>query len=86
VRKPEQGTAPKLFYIEGNDVVMHPTATERTPESFMWPEWTCLREQQEPADETAKSQIRRRGNDDPYPANPGATMERSDPVRARADG
>lgn len=24
VRKPEQGTAPKLFYIEGNDVVMHP--------------------------------------------------------------
>lgn len=36
VRKPEQGTAPKLFYIEGHDVVMHPTATERTPESFMW--------------------------------------------------
>ncbi|MCO6451878.1 MAG: polysulfide reductase NrfD [Caldilineales bacterium] len=36
VRKPEQGTAPKLFYIDGNDVVMHPTATERTPESFLW--------------------------------------------------
>ncbi|MCA9967346.1 MAG: polysulfide reductase NrfD [Anaerolineales bacterium] len=36
VRKPEQGTAPKLFYIEGNDVVMHPTATNRTPETFMW--------------------------------------------------
>ncbi len=36
VRKPEQGTAPKLFYIEGNDVVMHPTATERVPETFMW--------------------------------------------------
>ncbi len=36
VRKPEQGTAPKLFYIEGNDVVMHPTAVERTPESYMW--------------------------------------------------
>ena len=36
VRKPEQGTAPKLFYIEGNDVVLHPTATERAPESFMW--------------------------------------------------
>ena len=29
VRKPEQGTAPKLFYIEGNDVAMHPTATPR---------------------------------------------------------
>ena len=36
VRKPEQGTAPKLFYIDGNDAVMHPTATERTPETFMW--------------------------------------------------
>lgn len=36
VRKPEQGTAPKLFYIDGNDVVMHPTATPRTPETFMW--------------------------------------------------
>jgi Fe-S-cluster-containing dehydrogenase component/formate-dependent nitrite reductase membrane component NrfD len=36
VRKPEQGTAPKLFYIDGNDIVMHPTATERTPETFMW--------------------------------------------------
>ncbi len=36
VRKPEQGTSPKLFYIDGNDVVMHPTATERTPETYMW--------------------------------------------------
>ena len=36
VRKPEQGTAPKLFYIDGNDVSMHPTATERVPDSFMW--------------------------------------------------
>ncbi len=36
VRKPEQGTAPKLFYINGNDVSMHPTATERVPTTFMW--------------------------------------------------
>lgn len=36
VRKPEQGTSPKLFYIEGHDIAMHPTATERTPESFMF--------------------------------------------------
>ncbi len=36
VRKPEQGTAPKLFYIDGSDIAMHPTATERVPESFMW--------------------------------------------------
>ncbi len=34
VRKPEQGTAPKVFYIDGNDVNMHPTATERTPTMF----------------------------------------------------
>jgi Fe-S-cluster-containing dehydrogenase component/formate-dependent nitrite reductase membrane component NrfD len=36
VRKPEQGTAPKLFYIDGNDISMHPTATERTPQTYMW--------------------------------------------------
>lgn len=36
VRKPEQGTAPKLFYIDGNAAALHPTATERTPESFLW--------------------------------------------------
>ena len=36
VRKPEQGTAPKLFYIDGDAVTLHPTATERTPESFLW--------------------------------------------------
>lgn len=36
VRKPEQGTAPKLFYIEGNDWSLHPTATAHAPETFMW--------------------------------------------------
>ncbi|MFK7929780.1 MAG: 4Fe-4S dicluster domain-containing protein [Myxococcota bacterium] len=36
VRKPEQGTAPKLFYIDGNDVMMHPTALPRVPEQFMF--------------------------------------------------
>jgi len=33
VRKPEQGTAPKLFYIEGDDVALTPTASRA---SFMW--------------------------------------------------
>lgn len=33
VRKPEQGTAPKLFYIEGDDVGLTPTAAQA---SFMW--------------------------------------------------
>ena len=36
VRKPEQGTAPKVFYIEGSAVSLVPTATERAPESFAW--------------------------------------------------
>ncbi len=36
VRKPEQGTAPKVFYKGGEDVAMHPTATMRTPETFAW--------------------------------------------------
>ncbi len=36
VRKPEQGTAPKVFYIDGSDVNLTPTATERAPASFMW--------------------------------------------------
>ncbi len=45
VRKPEQGTAPKLFYIEGNDILLHPTATERTPETYMWADVIPLHEQ-----------------------------------------
>ena len=35
VRKPEQGTGPKLFYINGNDWSLHPTASPAN-ESFMW--------------------------------------------------
>lgn len=35
VRKPEQGTAPKLFYINGKDVTLHPTAVSQ-PETYMW--------------------------------------------------
>ncbi|MEZ4660884.1 MAG: 4Fe-4S dicluster domain-containing protein [Caldilineaceae bacterium] len=36
VRRPEQGTAPKLFYIHGNEISLHPSATERTPETYLW--------------------------------------------------
>ena len=35
VRKPEQGTGPKLFYINGNDWSLHPTASPAN-ESYMW--------------------------------------------------
>jgi Fe-S-cluster-containing dehydrogenase component/formate-dependent nitrite reductase membrane component NrfD len=36
VRKPEQGTAPKLHYVEGNDVAMVPTALGGKPAGMMW--------------------------------------------------
>ncbi|GIV58026.1 MAG: 4Fe-4S ferredoxin [Rhodothermaceae bacterium] len=36
VRKPEQGTAPKLFYAGGHDAALHPTATPTPPATFMW--------------------------------------------------
>jgi len=35
VRKPEQGTGPKLFYINGNDWSLHPTASP-AGESYVW--------------------------------------------------
>jgi len=31
VRKPEQGTAPKVLYIEGDDVALHPTVFAQSP-------------------------------------------------------
>ena len=44
VRKPEQGTAPKLFYTDGEETSLTPTATERTPETFMWADVLPLHE------------------------------------------
>jgi len=35
VRKPEQGTGPKLFYINGNDWSLHPSASSAS-DSFLW--------------------------------------------------
>jgi Fe-S-cluster-containing dehydrogenase component/formate-dependent nitrite reductase membrane component NrfD len=35
VRKPEQGTGPKLFYINGNDWALHPSAAQ-AHDSFVW--------------------------------------------------
>ena len=37
VRKPEQGTSPKLFYIDGQSVSLTPTATD-AQNDFMWAE------------------------------------------------
>ncbi|MBK9207857.1 MAG: polysulfide reductase NrfD [Anaerolineales bacterium] len=35
VRKPEQGTGPKLFYINGNDWSLHPSAAQ-AHDSYIW--------------------------------------------------
>jgi Fe-S-cluster-containing dehydrogenase component/formate-dependent nitrite reductase membrane component NrfD len=43
VRKPEQGTAPKLFYVDGDAAAMVPTATERAPVSFAAADVTAAR-------------------------------------------
>ena len=44
VRKPEQGTAPKLFYVDGNEANLTPTAVDRTPGSFAWADVLPLHE------------------------------------------
>lgn len=36
VRKPEQGTAPKVLYIDGDGVALHPTVLSQRPEQMMW--------------------------------------------------
>ena len=40
VRKPEQGTAPKLFYIEGNDAALHPTVMTTPPPTWAFTDVT----------------------------------------------
>jgi Fe-S-cluster-containing dehydrogenase component/formate-dependent nitrite reductase membrane component NrfD len=36
VRKPEQGTAPKLFYVEGAEAALRPTAAPAEPATFLF--------------------------------------------------
>ncbi|MFV8752692.1 4Fe-4S dicluster domain-containing protein [Nannocystaceae bacterium ST9] len=38
VRKPEQGTKPKLFYVEGDHAALHPTAASERPKQAMFGE------------------------------------------------
>ena len=54
VRKPEQGTAPKLFYIGGEEAALHPTAVARTPATFAWADVLPLHEN---GDEHAEPEI-----------------------------
>lgn len=46
VRKPDQGTAPKVLYIEGEDVALHPTALATRPEQMLFAD--VVTEQGEP--------------------------------------
>jgi len=36
VRKPEQGTSPKLFYIQGNEVGLHPSFLSQTENDYLF--------------------------------------------------
>jgi Fe-S-cluster-containing dehydrogenase component/formate-dependent nitrite reductase membrane component NrfD len=36
VRKPEQGTSPKVLYIEGDQIALHPTVFPDKPKQMMW--------------------------------------------------
>jgi Fe-S-cluster-containing dehydrogenase component/formate-dependent nitrite reductase membrane component NrfD len=38
VRKPEQGTRPKLFYVDGEETGLHPGATAPDPAGYAWTE------------------------------------------------
>lgn len=46
VRKPEQGTAPKVLYIDGEDVALHPTALASPPKHMLFAD--VISEQGEP--------------------------------------
>jgi Fe-S-cluster-containing dehydrogenase component/formate-dependent nitrite reductase membrane component NrfD len=46
VRKPEKGTEPKLFYVEGDTVSLNPLAAGPT-DSYMWSQGEALREPEE---------------------------------------
>ncbi|MSR35362.1 MAG: 4Fe-4S ferredoxin [Gemmatimonadetes bacterium] len=50
VRKPEQGTAPKLFYVDGEETSLHPSATDRAPVGFAWTDVLSLHGEHHPHD------------------------------------
>jgi Fe-S-cluster-containing dehydrogenase component/formate-dependent nitrite reductase membrane component NrfD len=76
VRKPEQGTGPKLFYINGNDWSLHPTASP-TNNSFMWAD--KVTEQNISAYELPVIESRSRLQRDPH--NGGRKSKSGTPIR-----
>jgi len=77
VRKPEQGTAPKVFYIDGSDVTLHPTAVERAPDSFMWADVIPLHPNGSDSESTGDAAASRNvsGNTEETGASPGGRTE-----------
>jgi len=90
VRKPEQGTSPKLFYVDGDEAALHPTVLEREPSGgFAWAEVEPLH------DRTALGASAPSGSDrnDPSKAGTGSssptphTSASGEPIRRpRAQG
>lgn len=73
VRKPEQGTAPKLFYIEADTVTLTPTAS-LAPGSFVW------------ADMVSEQAILYHNSHAPAsPAMPALTAASGVPIRAPSE-
>jgi formate-dependent nitrite reductase membrane component NrfD/ferredoxin len=74
VRKPEQGTVPKLFYIDGDEVTLTPTATHLSS-TFMWADVIPLQTDRRP--QTADRR--------PPPSNPKSQFSLSGtPIRPPA--
>ena len=55
VRKPEQGTSPKLFYIEGHEASLTPTTTQQQEQNYLWAQ--SVSEQHQKASSRTKPQI-----------------------------
>jgi Fe-S-cluster-containing dehydrogenase component/formate-dependent nitrite reductase membrane component NrfD len=62
VRKPEQGTAPKLFYIDGHAPSLIPTAARRTTETGVWSDIVQHHEPLSIAEQAAAAQQEVRAN------------------------
>jgi Fe-S-cluster-containing dehydrogenase component/formate-dependent nitrite reductase membrane component NrfD len=79
VRKPEQGTAPKLFYVQGADVAMHPTATERHPAGLAFADVLDGDGRNEAPDyaDATFYEVKLRFGDDDAPLRPGKAVATS---------
>jgi len=71
VRRPEQGTAPKLFYIDGHDIAMHPTAANPAPKTYAFADVISEQNRPEHHEPTQVNYTHRSGSTARYPATQG---------------